>query len=225
MPARVMPDNIDQVHDRPTHRLAGAVRLGTIHLQGRRWIVALDDHRVRVANLVGMRYLAELLARPGQSIPALALASRGMVGPSSSRHPLLDEEARAAYRARAQELTTELAEAEANNDLVRTERFRLELDALVDELESATGLGGRSRAFSDPAELARSSVSKAIKRAIDVVDDANPAIADVLRDTIQCGTFCSYVPDPNAPISWSTQVPHSSLPIEPIPPLAPTPAS
>lgn len=197
---------------------AGVDRRGTIHHDGGRWVVALDDRRVRVASLVGMRYLAELLTRPGQSIPALTLASGGTVRRSSSPHELLDGEARAAYRARAEELTAELAEAEADNDLVRAERFRLELDALVDALESAIGLGGRSRAFTDPAERARSAVSKAIKRAIDVVDDASPAIADALRDTIQCGTMCSYVPNPLSPISWSTRPPDHAAPVEPISP-------
>jgi hypothetical protein len=227
MPVTVAPDNIDRVPHRPVPERwrrretdaraistvrpvgarPGAGRCGTIHLDGRRWIVALDHHRARVADLVGMRYLAELLTRPGQVIPALTLASRGAVQRSSSRHEVLDDEARAAYHARARELMSDLAEAEADNDLVRAERFRLELDALVGELESATGLGGRSRAFTDPAERARSSVGKAIRRAIEVVDDASPAIADALRATVQCGTVCSYVPDPEAPIRWSTQPP------------------
>jgi hypothetical protein len=181
-----------------------SVRRGTIQPAGRRWIVELDGRRVRVPNLVGIRYLSELLTRPGQLIPALTLASGRMETSSSSRHELLDDEARAAYAARAQELTNDLAEAEADNDLGLAEKLRLELDALVDELASATGLGGRSRAFTDPTERARSSVSKAIKRAIAVIDDASPAIADALRVTVSCGVVCSYVPDPQAPVTWST---------------------
>ncbi|HEY7070914.1 MAG TPA: ATP-binding protein, partial [Acidimicrobiales bacterium] len=106
------------------------------------------------------------------------------------------------------------------NDLGRAERLRVELDALVDEIESATGLGGRARAFTDPGERARSSVSKAIKRAIDMIDDASPAIAAALRDTVQCGTVCSYVPDPKAPVSWSLQPPEDVAPAAPAAPAA-----
>lgn len=158
---------------------------------------------MRVPNLVGMRYLSELLTRPGQLIPALTLASQGMASPPSSRQELLDDDARAAYAARARELTGDLADAEADNDLVRAEKLRVELDALVEELESTTGLGGRSRTFTDAGERARSSVSKAIKRAIDAIDDASPAIADALRATVNCGVVCSYVPDAQAPVTWS----------------------
>ena len=186
-------------------RRLDASRRGVIQLIGKRWTVELDGRRVRVPNLVGMRYLSELLTRPDQSIPALTLASRGEAPPSPSRHQLLDDEARRAYTARVKELTGDMAEAEARNDLRRAEKVRVELDALVDELEAATGLGGRSRTFTDPAERARSAVSKAIKRAIAAVDDASPMIADVLRSTVSCGVLCSYIPDPRAPVAWSTE--------------------
>jgi tetratricopeptide (TPR) repeat protein len=199
-------------------------RRGTIRRDGKRWVVALDDRQVRVPNRVGMGYLAELLTRPGQSIPALTLASGGLAPREPSRHELLDDEARAAYAARARELTSDLAEAEADNDLGRAERLRHEFDALVDQLESAAGLAGRSRAFADPAERARTSVSKAIKRAIDVIDDADPAIASVLGDTVDCGVLCSYVPDPSAPVTWSSRPYDPLVPAtEPGAPVAPRP--
>jgi hypothetical protein len=185
-------------------RPAGGPRHGVIRQVEGRWVVVLDGQRVRVGDLVGMRYLSELLTRPGQVIAAVTLASRGSVPRSTTSQEVLDDEARAAYAARAHELTTELAEAEAGNDIGRAERLRLEMDALVDELESATGLGRRSRTFSDPAERARTAVRKAIKRAIDVIDDANPTIAEILRTTVSTGTSCDYTPDPRAPVTWST---------------------
>jgi hypothetical protein len=180
------------------------MRHGVIRQVEGRWTVALEGQRVRVGDLVGMRYLSELLTRPGQVIAAVTLASHGSVPRSTTPQEVLDDEARAAYAARAHELTGELAEAEADNDIGRAERLRLEMDALVDELESATGLGGRSRTFNDPVERARTSVRKAIKRAIDVIDDANPAIAEILRSTVGTGTSCVYTPDPRRPVTWST---------------------
>ncbi len=179
-------------------------RQGSITHQDGRWLVVLDGQRVRVGDLVGMRYLAELLARPGQIIPAVTLASGGAMPRTATRQHVLDDEARAAYTARAHELTAELDEAEADHDLGRAEKLRIEIDALVDEIESATGLGGRARTFSDPAERARTAVRKAIKRAVDVIDDANPAIAETLRSTITTGITCLYTPDPRSPVVWST---------------------
>ena len=83
-------------------------------------------------------------------------------------------------------------------------QLRAELDALVDELESATGLGGRPRHFPDQGERARTAARKAIKRAIDAVDDVEPALADLLRTTISTGAACAYHPDPDRPVVWST---------------------
>jgi tetratricopeptide (TPR) repeat protein len=209
---------LDESHDLPADR-RGSPHHGEIRRDGTRWIVALDGHRVRIADLIGMTYLAELLTRPGQLIPALTLASQGSVPREPTRHELLDDEARAAYAARAKELTVDLAEAEANNDLVRAEQLRIELDALVDELEAATGLSGRPRTFTDPTERARTAVRKAIKRAIDVIDDANPVIAEALRTSITTGATCSYTPDPHDPVTWSTRQPdHDDDSVRPSPP-------
>lgn len=176
---------------------------GVIRKEDGRWTVTLDGHRVRVPDLIGMRYLAELLTRPGQHIPALTLASDGTVA-GSSPHEVLDPQARAHYERRARELTEDLAAAEADHDRGRADKLRLEIDALIDELESATGLAGRTRRFADPTERARTAVRKAIKRAIDTLDDANPSLATHLRATVVTGTTCSYTPAPHAPVTWST---------------------
>lgn len=180
-----------------------ALRRGTIRRHGPRWEIALGGQRVRVRGLVGMTYLAELLTRPGQPIPALTLASYPSLPRPSSRQELLDGRARAAYRARARELAAELTEAEADHDLGRVEKLRVELDMLVTELETATGLNNRARTFTDPAERARSAVRKAIKRALDAIDDANPTIATAIRDTVTTGYICMYTPDPRTPVTWT----------------------
>lgn len=184
-----------------------AIRRGSLRRDGSRWIVELADRRVRVGDLVGMTYLAELLTQPGEPIPALALASYGVVQPPPTRHELIDDEARANYAARARELTRDLADAEADNDIGRAEKLRDEIDALVDELEVTAGLNHHARTFTDNSERARTAVRKAIKRAIDTIDDADATIADALRATVVTGTECVYTPDPRAPVTWSTHAP------------------
>ena len=195
------------VVDRPADRAPAQVepRVGVIYRDENRWVVGVDDRQVRVGDLVGMGYLATLLTQPGRPVSALTLAAQGAVPDDPAPQELLDDKARASYSARARELSVLLEEAEADNDIVRAERVRDELDALVEELEAATGLGDRRRRFADPAERARTSVRKAIKRAIDIVADADAALARLLRSTIDTGHVCSYQPDLSAPVTWSTR--------------------
>jgi hypothetical protein len=184
---------------------AASTRRGVIRREGRGWLVGLDDRRVFTADLVGMSYLNELLTHPGRHIPALTLAvGDTLAGGGPARHELLDKQARVTYAARARELTDDLAEAEANHDIIRAEQLRTELDALVDHLEAATGLNGRPRNFTDQAERARTAVRKAIKRAIDEIDASDPWIADLLRSSVSTGSTCSYSADPRTAVVWST---------------------
>jgi tetratricopeptide (TPR) repeat protein len=179
----------------------GAKR-GTIQRDGKRWVLTLDGRRIRVPNLVGVRYLAELLTNPGQRIPAVALTGQLADPAQPHRQEVLDEQARSTYAARARELAADLAEAEATNDLHRAERLRAEIDLLVDQIEMATGLGGRPRHFPDDHERARVAVQKAIKRALDAVEDADLALSETLRQTITTGVTCTYTPSRKAPVTW-----------------------
>jgi hypothetical protein len=98
----------------------------------------------------------------------------------------------------------DLAVAEGHNDLARAERLRIELDALVEQVEAATGLGGRPRAFTNDRERARTAVRKAIKRAIDEIDAADPTIGEVLRTSIVTGSVCMYTPTSSAHnVQWA----------------------
>jgi hypothetical protein len=116
--------------------------------------------------------------------------------------PILDAEAKEAYRARLVELREEAAEAEAWNDPERATRAQAEIDALAHELRAAIGLGGRDRSTGTPAERARVSVTRAIRAAIERIAEQEPGLGAHLDATVRTGTFCSYVPDPRAPIHW-----------------------
>jgi tetratricopeptide (TPR) repeat protein len=174
---------------------AGGPRLeeqGFMRRHGRGWLVELGEHRAVVPDLVGMVYLAELVAHPAQPISALTLAGGG--SPGASRHEIIDRQARDAYAQRARELAGDLAEAEADNDLGRADRLRIELDAVVEQIEAATGLGGRPRAFTNELERARTSVRKAIKRAIDEIRGADRVVGEILDAAVVTGSVCMYTP-------------------------------
>ena len=166
---------------------------GSMRRHGRGWLVELGKHRAVVPDLVGMAYLAELVAHPAQAISALTLAGGG-AGPGEARHEIIDRQARDAYASRARELAVDLAEAEADNDLGHADRLRIELDAVVEQIEAATGLGGRGRAFTNEHERARTSVRKAIKRAIDEIRGADPVVGDILGAAVVTGSVCMYAP-------------------------------
>jgi hypothetical protein len=184
-------------------------RSATIRRQGRHWLVTLDEHQAIVPHRLGMTYLARLLANPGRAIPALELAANGTGAPASlaaSIHqPMIDDQAKAAYRQRAEELTQDLAEAELAADLGRAERLRSELAAFVEELDRVFAKGGRTRAFADPQERARTAVRKAIKRALDEITAVDANAGAALRSSITTGTTCCYTPDPQHLYTWSLE--------------------
>jgi hypothetical protein len=115
---------------------------------------------------------------------------------------LLDARAKAAYKARLGELAAELAEAQRFNDPGRAAAAAAERDFLVGELARAVGLGGRDRRAASHAERARLNVTRAIRAAMANLARAHPALGRHLAAIIRTGRYCSYTPDPRAPITW-----------------------
>jgi hypothetical protein len=146
-----------------------------------------------------MGYLDVLIAHPGQEIPAVELVRgalpAGVPDPAreaGSRQPQLDEVAVRDYRRRLAQLRTEIDEHDAGNDVERAARARAERDWLVAELRAATGLSGRVRDFPDDAERARIAVTKAIHRALDRLEAADPAVGAEVRSRVQTGLRCCF---------------------------------
>jgi len=188
--------------------------------EGDYWIVEFGADSFRVHDSKGMHHLARLVRTPGMEVHALELVSsqgarshgNGTVvgddisaGDPSDTGPLLDAEAKAAYRQRLALIDEEMAEAERWNDSGRGELLADEREALIHELAAAVGLGNRDRpSATSSAERARVSVTRAIRGAMDRLRDYSPSLGAHLEATIRTGTFCAYVPDPRAPIEWQT---------------------
>jgi hypothetical protein len=166
---------------------------------GAMWLLSAAGRSVTISDSLGVRYLAKLLSNPGAEIGALELVQQQSLDRTAADpavQELLDEDARRAYRQRITELQQQIDEAESDSDLVRVEAARSELDWLLAELGHATGLSGRSRAFPTDAERARSSVQKAIRRALIRIGAADPEIRAHLEATVVTGIRCSYQPSP-----------------------------
>jgi hypothetical protein len=115
---------------------------------------------------------------------------------------LLDASAKAAYKARLEELRAELEEAEGCNDAALAAKARQEMEFLVGELARAVGLGGRDRRAASHAERARLNATRAIRAAMANLARDNPALGRHLAATVRTGRYCAYTPDPRAPIAW-----------------------
>jgi hypothetical protein len=169
---------------------------------GEVWTLAFAGQSAQLRDAKGLRDLAVLLAAPGQEVAAADLVT-GTVRPVQvfGADPVLDERARAAYRARLADLDDELAEADAHHDIERSARMAAERDALIDELARATGLGGRRRRLGDAAERARTTVTARIRDAIGRIERAHPELGRHLRASIVTGTRCAYRPAET--VRWS----------------------
>jgi hypothetical protein len=115
---------------------------------------------------------------------------------------VLDARGRSEYRARIEDLRSELEEARSFNDLGRAAAISEELDGLTRELSAGFGLGGRARRANSDAERARLNVTRAIHAALKNVRQRHRALGQHLSTTVKTGLFCSYNPDPRVPIVW-----------------------
>jgi non-specific serine/threonine protein kinase len=172
--------------------------------EGDYWTIAYHGPAARLRHTVGLGHLARLLGNPGRELHALDLAAGAAARGErdGDAGAVLDEQAKAAYRRRLDELTGELEEAEAWADPERAARARAEVDALTRQLAGAVGLGGRDRRLPSAAERARVNVTKAIRTAIRRIAEHDPALAEHLTRTVRTGTFCVYAADPATPPRW-----------------------
>lgn len=169
-----------------------------------------DGTTVVLRDLVGMRHLALLLERPGVEVHALDLvqavegagptavavdADLPVAAPGAGLGPVLDEQARVAYRRRLREVEEDIDEAERCNDHERASLARADRDFLVRELTRAFGLGGRPRPVSSQAERARTSVTRSVRYSLDRITEVHPVLGRHLSTSVRTGTYLCYAPD------------------------------
>jgi hypothetical protein len=204
----------------PTPAAAAEGRSGAFTREGEYWTIAFAGAPFRLKDSKGMRHIARLLATPGAEHHAADLvagapgAGGGAGGAAAAREAgldsdalgdagaVLDPQAKAEYRSRLEELRAEHEEAESFNDPERAARAQEEIDFIARELAGAVGLGGRDRKAASASERARVNVTRTIKAAVDRIAENDPALGRHLGQTIRTGTFCSYEPDPSAPVEW-----------------------
>jgi hypothetical protein len=178
---------------------------GTFQRDGEVWSLGFAGRTVHLPDAKGLRDLHRLLSRPGTDVSAvelldpeggpLVVAARRMGG-----DPILDDEAKARYRRRLAQLDEEIDRAAELGDDRRAADFDREREALLAELRSASGLGGRDRRLGDEAERARKTVTARIRDVLRKLDRLHPELAAHLRTAVSTGATCRYQPDQE--ISW-----------------------
>lgn len=166
---------------------------------GETWALSMDDDTVHVPDSKGLRDLHVLLRAPGKEIPATKLLNPAggetvTAAASLGGDPVLDDEAKARYRARLSTLDEQIEEATSRGDDRRAAAYDRERAALLTELRTATGLGGRTRRLGDDAERARKAVTARIRDTLRKLDNSHPRLAAHLRSTVATGSTCSYRP-------------------------------
>lgn len=177
------------------------LRRNIFRRQGDNWVVLYDADAFRLRHTLGVAYLARLLALPGRELHVLDLAGSS-AALASDAGPVVDGEARRAYRERIRELGEVMEDAVRRDDLDLEAACRQEVKLLVAELSRGEGLGGRERAAGSTVERARQTVTKALKSTLRRISAESPALGRHLASSIRTGTYCRYDPDPRLAIAW-----------------------
>ncbi|MFD5972020.1 AAA family ATPase [Streptomyces bacillaris] len=163
------------------------------------WQLRWDGRTVHMPDAKGLRDLHSLLGLPGADVPAVqllapqggsAVGAAGQLGGD----PVLDEEAKRRYKEHLDRLDAEIDRAAARDDTRQVEAYDRERQALLDQLRTAAGLGGRSRRLGDQTERARKTVTARIRDTLRKLDSLHPELAAHLRESVTTGTTCAYRP-------------------------------
>ncbi|MET4925707.1 AAA family ATPase [Streptomyces sp. PSRA5] len=164
------------------------------------WALAFEGRAVHVPDAKGLRDLHTLLSHPGTDLPAVRLLAPDGGETAVAAHalggdPVLDERAKAEYRRRLDQLDLAIDRAGERGDDTGAAAYDRERQALLDELRTAAGLGGRTRRLGDEAERARKTVTARIRDTLRKLDALHPELAAHLRKSVTTGSTCAYRPD------------------------------
>jgi hypothetical protein len=167
-------------------RLSGYV----FQRKGKHRMLAFNSEIEITSETNGTWYIEQLLAKPNVAFRCTHLEAlqAGLAEETStgSIGEVVDMETLKGYRDRLREIDEEVEEATSYNDPTRQEKLGDERQAILDQIKSAQGLGGRVRQNFD-AERSRKTVCKAISRAIEAIEKVHPELGLHLHKSINLG--------------------------------------
>lgn len=175
--------------------------------KGEAWLISYEGQSTILKDIVGNRYLVELLSRPYDPIFGIDLKAiiDGEVPESTPKSDnaieMADKEAIRDVEQRYIELSETIEEAERDGNVMVYDEAQREMDELVDYLRKTRGLCGRPRMARDDAERVRDVIRKAISRTIERLEEELPNAARHLKNSVQAGYVLNYLPEKE--IAWS----------------------
>lgn len=206
--------------------VASALAPLAFYRRGDIWTIGPPNRPIQLRHAKGLAHVARLLGAPHVEFHALDLVGGAASGRGDANAaiaagaglevrargagdagPVLDNQAKAAYRSRVADLQEEIDEAESFNDPERAARAREELAFVARELAGAVGLHGRDRKTGSDAERARVNVTRSIRTALKRIAEHDAVLGHQLGAAIKTGTFCVYEPAPGQEPAWDLEGP------------------
>jgi hypothetical protein len=175
---------------------------GVFRRTGAVWELSFGGRVARIPDARGLGDLALLLARPGQAMSVLELATEHPARSTTRGAEAFDARARREIHEHLRRLDDDEAAAEAAGDTERAALVRDERQQLAEQVARDVGLGGRTRRVGDPIEQARKTVSTRIRRTITHITRVHPELGRHLDRSVDTGTWCAYRPADE--IHWHT---------------------
>lgn len=158
--------------------------------------ICFEGKRFPLTDAVGLWYLAEFLAKPGDTLDPVELeAARTGINARSATSGTgesLDAEALTDYKRQLLELSEDIVIAERNRDVGTLERLQTERHQIAELLQKDIGLHGKSRVKTD-AGNSRKNVRQQLQREIERIRKPHPALAEHLSASFH-GHWMSYQP-------------------------------
>jgi hypothetical protein len=161
-------------------------------------LLSFEGKQAQLPDSKGLADIAILIGAHGADVHVLTLVGSKLARMGAD--PVLDEQAKAAFKSRLESLAAEIDAADAVGSPERARKLCSERDALIRHLAAAAGLGGRDRRLGDETERARKTVSARVRDALSKIEHVHPELATHLRSALRMGTTCSYTPA--APTTW-----------------------
>ncbi len=190
-------------------------RVASFRRKGDFWELGFQGQTFWLRHCRGFDFIHFLLRNAGQEFAAIQVVHQGQTLPDTaavgnqeraqvreSAAPILDAQAKQAYRARLRELAEDLEDARQANDVDRAETIEEEKEFLARELARALGLFDRDRKFSTESDRARKCVRMAISRAIASMSRRDGEFAKLLVRSIRTGNVSSFVPRAENAVRW-----------------------
>lgn len=166
------------------------------------WEITTDESTVKLPDLIGFAYLADLIADPGAQHDTWQLVAAPSAVRDTLHQPVLDQRAITELRARARELQEALDAADARGDTEASDAHNQALEDIARVLSGSVNRRGRSRSFNGDRDRARSAVTKAIGRALDHIETVDSTLGASLRRGIHTGARCWFDAEAAGPVMW-----------------------